>query len=74
MRNFVECVHSRQQPIATAQIGHHSAGTCHLGVIALRLGRELRFDPACEQFSGDEEATSMLARPMREPYNYSFIG
>lgn len=73
MENFVECVHSRKQPVVTAETGNSAAGTCHLGVIALRLGRELTFDPVKEVFPTDEEATSMLARPMREPYNYGFL-
>lgn len=73
MENFFDCVRSRKQPICTAMTGHSSAGTCHLGVISLRLGRELEFDPESGMFPADEEATSMLARPMRAPYDYSFI-
>lgn len=73
MENFVECTRTRKQPIVTAHKGHRSAGTCHLGVIALRLGRELQFDPSSERFVGDNEATGMLARPMRAPYDYTFI-
>jgi predicted dehydrogenase len=63
MENFVECTRTRKQPIVTAETGNRAAGTCHLGVIALRLGRPLKFVPKKELFIGDEEATSMLARP-----------
>lgn len=73
MENFVDCVYSRKQPVVTAETGNRAAGTCHLGVIALRLGRELTFDPVNEVFPADAEATAMLGRPMREPYNYSFL-
>jgi len=42
-------------------------------VIAIRLGRKLNWDPAKEQFIGDDEASSWLARPMRKPYDYDMI-
>jgi hypothetical protein len=48
----------------------------HLLVIALRTGKNLKWDPAKEQFVGEgaKEATSHLARKMRKPYDYSFAG
>jgi len=46
MRNFFDCVRSREAPICDAEIGHRSVSMCHLGVIALRLGRKLQWDPA----------------------------
>jgi len=73
MRNFIDCVKSRKAPICPASVGHRSASLCHLGVIAIRLGRKLQWDPAKEQFVGDEEANSYLSRPMRKPYDYSMI-
>jgi len=66
--NWVDCIHSRKRPIADVEIGHRSATVCHLGNIALRLGRKLKFDPKTEQFVGDVEANRMLWRPMRAPY------
>ncbi|MHC4363146.1 MAG: gfo/Idh/MocA family oxidoreductase, partial [Planctomycetota bacterium] len=62
-----------EQPICSAETGHRSASLCHLGVIAIRLGRKLNWDPAKEQFAGDAEASKHVARPMRKPYNYSMI-
>ena len=41
---------------------------CHLGNIAMLLKRKLRWDPAKEQFVGDDEANRMLDRPMRAPW------
>jgi predicted dehydrogenase len=71
MRNFFDCVRSRKQPICEAEIGHRSASVCHLGVISVRLGRKLKWDPKQERFIGDDEANGMVARRMREPYSYS---
>src|SRR5262249_25687153 len=64
MKNFIDCVRSRQQPIADVEIGHRSVSVCHLGVIGIRLGRKLSWDPAAEQFVGDSEANKWLAREM----------
>jgi predicted dehydrogenase len=70
MGNFFDCVKSRKAPICEAEIGHRSASVCHLGAIALRLGRRLSWDPHTEAFKDDIEATKLLAREMRKPYTY----
>jgi predicted dehydrogenase len=74
MGNFFDCVRSRRAPICEAEIGHRSVTVCHLGVIALRLGRKLEWDPKKEQFKGDREAGKWLAREMRKPYDYRMVG
>ena len=70
MGNFFDCVKTRKAPICDAEIGHRSVSVCHLGVIALRLGRTLKWDPHEENFKNDAEATGMLTREMRKPYVY----
>jgi predicted dehydrogenase len=70
MGNFFECLKTRKAPICDAEIGHRSASICHLGVIAIRLGRKLQWDPRSETFTNDAEANQMLAREMRSPYSY----
>jgi hypothetical protein len=46
-----------------------------LGVLALRLGRKLTWDPAHERFTGEgaADANKMLAREMRKPFDYHFV-
>jgi predicted dehydrogenase len=73
MGNFFDCVHSRKQPICPAEVGHRSVSVCHLGVIAMRLGRKLQWDPEKEQFVNDTEANGYLAREQRKPYSYEMI-
>ena len=73
MGNFFDCVKSRQPTICPAEVGHRSASLCHLGVIAIRLGRKLQWDPANEQFVNDAEANSYVARVMRKPYDYGMV-
>ena len=76
MGNFFECVRSRKAPIAEAEIGHRSVSVCHLGVIALRLGQKLTWDPKHEKFTGEhaKEANAWVSREMRKPYDYGFVG
>jgi predicted dehydrogenase len=71
--NFVECMRSRNAPICDAEIGHRSASLCHLGNIALRVGRKLTWDPRRETFPDDAEARSYLMREMREPWSYEAV-
>jgi hypothetical protein len=73
MGNFFACIKSRKAPICEAEIGHRSASICHLGTIAIRLGRKLQWDPNAETFTSDAEANNMLAREMRKPYTYETL-
>ncbi len=67
-QNWVECIKSREKPIADVAIGHRSATVCHLGNIAVRTGRVLQWDAMRESIQGDDESQAMLSRPYREPW------
>jgi len=73
MGNFFECIRSRKPPICEPEIGHRSVTVCHLGVISMRLGRKLNWDPEREQFVSDAEADRWLTRPQRKPYTYDQV-
>jgi predicted dehydrogenase len=66
--NFYECVKSRAETIAPAEVAHRSCSVCLLGDIAMRLGRKLHWDPDKEEFVNDAEANRMRARTMRSPW------
>jgi predicted dehydrogenase len=68
-RNFLDCVKSREQPVANAEAGHRTASVCHLNNIAMRLGRTLRWDPVKEQFLDDKEANALVTPVMRAPWS-----
>ncbi len=68
LRNWLDCIKSRQKPIADVEIGHRSATVCHLGNIARWTGRKLRWDPVKEMFPDDAEANNYLDRERRKPY------
>ncbi|MDR2115900.1 MAG: Gfo/Idh/MocA family oxidoreductase [Planctomycetaceae bacterium] len=72
MKNFFDCVQSREVPVAPAEIGHRSLTPCQLTVISIRLGgRKIQWDPEKEQIIGDKEAQAMQAREQRKPYTIS---
>jgi predicted dehydrogenase len=67
--NFIDCVLSRKETAAPVEVAHRSITICHLGNIAMRLGREkLKWDPGKEQILDDAEAAKMLSRPYRDPW------
>ena len=69
VRNFLDCIKSRQRPIADVEDGHRTAVACHLANISLRLGRKMRWDAETEEIIGDAEASAMLERPYRAPWD-----
>ena len=68
-RNFIDCVKSRQRPISDVEQGHQVNVACHLANISLRTGRKIRWDPEKEEILGDREASAMLERPYRKPWD-----
>jgi predicted dehydrogenase len=67
MGNFFDCMRSRRPCACPAEVGHRSVTVCHLGVIALRTGKKLKWGPERERFD-DAAANAMLSRPMRAPW------
>ncbi len=68
LKNWCDCIKSREKPIADVEIGHRSAVVCHLGNIVRWVGRKLRWDPVREVFPDDVEANAFLDRPARTGY------
>lgn len=60
VRNFIDCVKSRQTPAADLYTGHTSSTLCHLGNLAYRLGREVKFDPTSLKCPDDLAANQLL--------------
>jgi predicted dehydrogenase len=76
MQNFLGCMRSRKDPIASVEVGHYSTVVGHLIIIALRAGKKYQWDAVKEVFTGEgaAEANAHLAREMRKPYDYSMVG
>lgn len=65
---FSESVRTRQKFALNEVNGHRSATVVNMGIIALRLGRTLRFDPVKQEFIDDEQANRLINQPMRESW------
>jgi len=66
--NFLDAVRSRTDPVSNIEDAVQSDLVSHVGDLAIRLGRKLRWDPIKEEFLDDPDATRLMTRPMREPW------
>ncbi len=71
MQNFIDCVRSRQKPIASIEVGCSTAITCCLGNISNELRRPVKWDPATLTFISDPEAEGhrLMNYEYRRPYS-----
>lgn len=63
--NFIEAMQSRKQPISDVWSHNRMLEICHLSNIAMRLGRELKWDAAKREIVGDAQANAFLSRENR---------
>ncbi|MBG0859219.1 MAG: gfo/Idh/MocA family oxidoreductase, partial [Bacteroidales bacterium] len=68
VRNFLDCIRSRQTPYCTLEEGHRSTSLAHLATIALITRERLEWDGVREQFTNSREANRMLGYEYRKPY------
>jgi len=67
-QNFIECVRSRKETVAPAEIGHRSISVALLGEIAMAVDKKLNWNPETEKFTNNNEANELLLRPYRQPW------
>ncbi|MGE5646068.1 MAG: Gfo/Idh/MocA family protein [Acidobacteriota bacterium] len=68
VKNFLDCMRTRERPHSDVEIGHNSMIACHLGNMAYRLHRGIKWDVDNERVIGDPEAQAMVTRPYRAPW------
>ena len=66
---FSDSVRTRDKFALNEENGHRSATIVNLGVIAVRLGRNLTYDPVKQRFVDDEGANRLIHQPMRGPWS-----
>ncbi len=66
--NFIEGMNARKQPISDVWTHNRMLEICHLSNIAMRLDRELKWDPDKREIIGDAQANSFLSRENRKGY------
>lgn len=67
-RQFIDCVRSGGRTLAPPEVALRSTTPGYLGVISMRLGRAIRWDPVNQRIIGDAQAERMLSRPLRSPW------
>ena len=67
--DWLDAIRKRTKPICDIEVGCRSVSVCHLGNIAYKLGRPLKWDPQREEFIGDPDASKLLSRPYRSPWH-----
>jgi len=72
-RDFLDCVRSRKDPYFPVDIGHRVSTVCHLGNLAIKLGRKLKWDPQAERFLNDDSANALLTRTLRAPWKFPAV-
>ena len=71
--NWLDCIQSGEEPISPVEIGHRACTVCLISHIAMKLPRQLNWDPMTERFINDAEANAMLRRSQRAPYGTANI-
>jgi predicted dehydrogenase len=68
MLDFLAAVDKRSRPVADIEEGHISTASCILANLAMKTGRPLVYDPKQRVVTGDDEATKLLKRQYRKPW------
>lgn len=69
VRNFLDCIKSRKEPIVNIEEGHLSTNLAHLATISLQLKQTLKWDANKEIFTNSEEANKLLHYEYRKPWS-----
>jgi hypothetical protein len=69
VRDFLDCIRTRGQPAANADVTRRGHIVSHVAAIGWRLGRKVTFDPQSETFVNDIEANRMCSRARRAPWH-----
>jgi len=73
VRNFLDCVKSRRQPVQHLESGHVVSTVAHLGNIAFRSGQRLHWDAATESIVGNPEANRLVSVKYRQPWSLPYL-
>lgn len=69
IRNFLDCIKSRQNTLCPLEEGHRSTSFAHLANISLAVRQRLEWDPVNEKFKNSEKANEMLKYEYRKPWS-----
>lgn len=72
--NFLAAIRGTEPLNAEIKLGHLTSSLAHLGNVAVRLGRSLKFDPRTEHVLDDDEADRMMGRKYRSHWGTPRVG
>ena len=72
IRNFLDCIKSRRDPVMTVEAGHFATATAHLGNVALLSGNRIVWDGREEKVVNDPKAARLLGREYRKPWSLPY--
>src|SRR5438093_800888 len=70
MLDFLAAIEKRSRPVADIEEGHISTASCILANLAMQVGRPLSYDPKQRIVVGNAEATKLLRRSYRAPWQH----
>jgi predicted dehydrogenase len=70
VKNFIDCVRSRKNPICEIEQGHNVALVAHMGNVAYRTGNKLYWDNEKGKFKDDARANDLLKPAYRRPWQF----
>lgn len=68
VRDFLDCVKTRNRPFATLEDGHRSTTCAHLANISLELGERIEWDADAERITSHPNANTRLGYAYRAPW------
>ncbi|MDT0650634.1 Gfo/Idh/MocA family protein [Autumnicola edwardsiae] len=71
-RDFLDAVKNRTKTLEPVEVGHRVVSICQIGLIAIKLGRKLHWDPESEEFKNDNAANAMKYIALRSPWSQIF--
>ena len=73
-RDFIESIEQKRLPVADVEVGHLATNMSLLGMISLKVGRSIEWDGEAETIANDPEASALLRRDYRAPWDYPQVG
>ncbi|MNT78613.1 hypothetical protein D3C72_2178620 [compost metagenome] len=71
--DLLSAIEHDRLPVADIEEGYISTACCILANISMQLNRPLKYDPLKKICTDDPEATKLLKRPYRMPWQHPYL-
>jgi predicted dehydrogenase len=73
MLDFLKAIDDSKLPVADIQQGHISTASCIMANLSMQTGRPIIYDPKKIEVVNDAEATALLKRVYRKPWEHPVV-